>query len=199
MSEWLWIVIAVLGLAVVVVGRVVGGPAQAICPAERALRSGVRTHGRRAGRTARRGGRTSSREKKHKKLDITALTPEARQEHRRDLAARCRPISWTPRRTRSGVPSAGDAGDARARLSDRRLRPARRRHLGRPPRHCRELPRCARDLPVEHDGDISTEDARQAFVHYRALFDRLLGSESEITETGIPRTANHRRQTHDHA
>ena len=37
--------------------------------------------------------------------------------------------------------------------------------------------------------------ARQAFVHYRALFDRLLGSDPE------PEHVNdeHRRQEHDHA
>ena len=49
----------------------------------------------------------------------------------------------------------------------------------------------------QHDRDISTEQARQAFVHYRALFDRLLGSDPGIeidNQNGEPR-----RQAHDHA
>ena len=49
----------------------------------------------------------------------------------------------------------------------------------------------------QRDGQISTEDARQAFVHYRALFDRLLGSEPE-TDTHV-KNGEHRRQAHDHA
>ena len=35
----------------------------------------------------------------------------------------------------------------------------------------------------QHHGEISTEQARQAFVHYRALFDRLLGTDPEV-QTG---------------
>ena len=34
----------------------------------------------------------------------------------------------------------------------------------------------------QHNGEINTEDARQAFVHYRALFDRLLGTDPEHRE-----------------
>ena len=45
----------------------------------------------------------------------------------------------------------------------------------------------------QQNGEINTEDARQAFVHYRALFDRLLGSDPE------PQHVNdeQRRQSHD--
>jgi hypothetical protein len=49
----------------------------------------------------------------------------------------------------------------------------------------------------QHDGDISTEDARQAFVHYRALFDRLLGSDQDV-DTHV-QTNEQERQAHDHA
>lgn len=49
----------------------------------------------------------------------------------------------------------------------------------------------------QHNGEINTEDARQAFVNYRALFDRLLGSDSDV-EPNI-QNGEHRRQTHDHA
>ncbi len=41
----------------------------------------------------------------------------------------------------------------------------------------------------QQQGDVGTERQRQAFVHYRALFDKLL--ETEHT------TASHRRQVHD--
>ena len=48
----------------------------------------------------------------------------------------------------------------------------------------------------QHNGPISTEDARQAFVHYRALFDRLLGIDSDHKQV---QNGEHRRQEHDHA
>ena len=55
----------------------------------------------------------------------------------------------------------------------------------------------------QHDGDISTEDARQAFVHYRALFDRLLGSDDHSRDQGHAArrtsTANQGGRHHDHA
>jgi hypothetical protein len=48
----------------------------------------------------------------------------------------------------------------------------------------------------QRGGDISTEDARQAFVHYRALFERLLASDSG---TEAQARGDQRRQAHDHA
>ena len=49
----------------------------------------------------------------------------------------------------------------------------------------------------QHNGQIETEAARQAFVHYRALFDRLLGSDPEIQTDNI--NDEQWRQEHDHA
>lgn len=60
----------------------------------------------------------------------------------------------------------------------------------------------------QHNGNISTEDARQAFVHYRALFDRLLGVDGghhpdarggEVRGHDIGGNGEQRRQAHDRA
>jgi dephospho-CoA kinase len=42
---------------------------------------------------------------------------------------------------------------------------------------------------LQQKGDVGTEQQRQAFVHYRALFEKLLESEKD--------KASHRRQAHD--
>jgi hypothetical protein len=49
----------------------------------------------------------------------------------------------------------------------------------------------------DREGSISTEQARQAFVHYRALFERLLGSDNK-QHNGTENDDNW-RQAHDHA
>lgn len=127
-----------------------------------------------------------NREKKHQKLDIVDLTPEARQEH----AAR-----WTKVQT-DFVDEPQDAVGRAERLVTRVMR-----ERGYP---IDDFDQRAADVSVDHPDivenyrsahriyvsqrkrDISTEDARQAFVHYRALFDRLLGSDE-------------RNRAHDHA
>ena len=50
---------------------------------------------------------------------------------------------------------------------------------------------------AQGDGDVDTEEHREAFVHYRALFDRLLGTGSDVN-TQV-QNGEHRRQAHDHA
>ena len=138
------------------------------------------------------------REKKRKKLDIVELTPEARQEHA---------ATWQRVQTEF-VDAPQDAVGRAERLVTRVMR-----ERGYP---IDDFDHRAADISVDHpdivenyrsahaiyqsqhNGPISTEDARQAFVHYRALFDRLLGSDSG-TETQLPTDDHHRRQTHDHA
>jgi hypothetical protein len=137
------------------------------------------------------------REKKRKKLDIVELTPEARQEHA---------ATWQRVQTEF-VDDPQDAVGRAERLVTRVMR-----ERGYP---IDDFDQRAADISVDHpdivenyrsahaiyqsqhNGTISTEDARQAFVHYRALFDRLLGIDSDITKQ--VQNGEHRRQEHDHA
>lgn len=134
------------------------------------------------------------REKKRKKLDIIELTPEERQEHA---------ATWQKVQA-DFVDEPVDAVGRAERLVTRVMR-----ERGYP---IDDFDQRAADISVDHPDivenyrsahtiyrseNISTEDARQAFVHYRALFDRLLGSQ-EGTQTHIE-NGEHRRQTHDHA
>lgn len=155
------------------------------------------------------------REKKRKKLDIVELSPEARHEHA---------ATWTKVQTEF-VDDPQDAVGRAERLVTRVMR-----ERGYP---IDDFDQRAADISVDHpdivenyrsahgiyvaqrSGDISTEDARQAFVHYRALFDRLLGSDGDVNDTRDARhttgangangqeihheTEAQRRQTHDHA
>jgi hypothetical protein len=137
------------------------------------------------------------REKKHQKRDIIELTPQVRQEHA---------ALWTKVQTEF-VHAPQDAVGRAERLVTRVMR-----ERGYP---IDDFDQRAADVSVDHpdivenyrsahriylaqrDGDISTEDARQAFVHYRALFGRLLGTDPH----GGADVANggHRRRAHDHA
>jgi hypothetical protein len=133
-----------------------------------------------------------AREKKRKKLDITELTPEARQEH----------AALWHRVQADFVDDPKDAVGRAERLVTRVMR-----ERGYP---IDDFDQRAADISVDHpdivenyrsahtiykSADISTEDARQAFVHYRALFDRLLGSHTEADHVNDQQ----RSQTHDHA
>jgi hypothetical protein len=137
----------------------------------------------------------AAREKNRKKLDIVDLTPEARQEHA---------ATWQMVQAEF-VDAPQDAVGRAERLVTRVMR-----ERGYP---IDDFEQRAADVSVDHPDivenyrsahtiyrsqDITTEDARQAFVHYRALFDRLLGADSDV-ETHHPENGEHRRQTHDHA
>ena len=132
-----------------------------------------------------------AREKKRDKLDITSLTPEARQEHA---------AVWAKVQT-DFVDDPQDAVGRAERLVTRVMR-----ERGYP---IDDFDQRAADISVDHpdivenyrsahaiylsqhNGEISTEHARQAFVHYRALFERLLEPELQHDEK--------RSQAHDHA
>ncbi|KWX68214.1 hypothetical protein [Mycobacterium sp. NAZ190054] len=138
-----------------------------------------------------------AREEKRNKLDIVELTAEARQEHA---------DTWRRVQTEF-VDSPQEAVGRAERLVTRVMR-----ERGYP---IDEFEQRAADISVDHpdvvenyrhahavylsqqQGDITTEQARQAFVHYRALFDRLLGSDSD--HRADTHRAHDRRQTHDHA
>ena len=144
------------------------------------------------GRSARRSARSST---------SSSLTPEARQEHA---------ATWQKVQTEF-VDEPQDAVGRADRLVTRVMR-----ERGYP---IDDFDQRAADISVDHpdivenyrsahaiylsqhNGDISTEQARQAFVHYRALFDRLLGSETTTETKAETENVNGepRRQAHDRA
>jgi Tfp pilus assembly protein PilX len=199
MSEWLWIVIAVV-LVVAVVVAILGWSMSRRRRSARLKERFGPEYDRAVGEFGEQRAAEAdlrAREKKHNKLDIVALTPEARQEHA---------ATWQKVQTEF-VDAPQDAVGRAERLVTRVMR-----ERGYP---VDEFDQRAADISVDHpdivenyrsahaiyvsqrNGDISTEQARQAFVHYRALFDRLLGTDSDIeTET---QSRDQRRQAHGHA
>ncbi len=197
MSQWVWVLIAVLVLIVLAV---------VVWSVSRRRRSArLKEHfGPEYDRTVGELGEPRAaeaelleREKKRKELDIVELSPEARQEH----AAQWRRVQA------DFVDDPHDAVGRAERLVTRVMR-----ERGYP---IDDFEQRAADISVDHpdivenyrgahaiyqsqhNGDVDTEKSRQAFVHYRALFDRLLGSDSDVhTQT---QNGEHRRQEHDHA
>ena len=197
MSEWVWVLIAVLVLVVVAVA---GWSVARRRRSERLKEHFGPEYDRTVGDLGEQRAAEAellAREKKRKKLDIVDLTPEVRQEHA---------VMWARVQT-DFVDDPQDAVGRAERLVTRVMR-----ERGYP---IDDFDHRAADISVDHpdivenyrgahaiyqsqhDGDISTEDARQAFVHYRALFDRLLGSDDDVDSH--VRTNEQERQAHDHA
>jgi hypothetical protein len=198
MSEIAWVLIAVLVVVaiVVIVALLLGRRRRSSRLKERFGPEYDRTVGE-LGEQRAAEAELLEREKKHKLLDIVELSPEARQEHA---------ATWQ-RVQADFVDDPQDAVGRAERLVTRVMR-----ERGYP---IDDFEQRAADISVDHpdivenyrsahiiyqsqhNGDIGTEDARQAFVHYRALFDRLLGSDAGV-QTQV-QNGDHRRQTHDHA
>ena len=184
MPVWGWILIVA---AVVVIGVAIGRrnrrePSQEDGAAERPVRSRVRADRSVAGEQKVAEKELAAREKSRSKLDIHPLTPEALDAYAQPLADGADRVRRQPvGRGGRGRP-ARHRGHARARLPRRRLQPAGGRHLGRPPDGRRELPRRTHIHLSQQKGDIGTEQQRQAFVHYRALFAKLLETEKDKSE-----------------
>ena len=197
MSEWLWILIAALVVvAVVVVGLSLGRRRRSARLKEQFGPEYERTVGE-LGEERAAEADLLQREKKRKKLDIISLTPDARRAHA---------ATWQTVQTEF-VDAPQEAVGKAERLVTRVMR-----ERGYP---IEDFDQRAADISVDHpdivenyrnahaiyvsqhNGDISTEQARQAFVHYRALFDRLLGSDSVIETDN--QNGETRRQAHDHA
>lgn len=200
MPEWSWIFIAVLVVVAVfaiVAGLWVSRRKRSARLKEQFGSEYDRTVGE-LGEPRAAEAELVARQKKRKKLDIISLTPEARQEHA---------ALWARVQT-DFVEDPQDAVGRAERLVTRVMR-----ERGYP---IDDFDQRAADVSVDypdvvenyrsahaiflsqHDGDISTEDARQAFVHYRALFERLLASDSD-TGTEVQHGEQRRSQTHDHA
>lgn len=122
----------------------------------------------------------AARERERSKLDITALEPEARESYA---------ASWRSAQT------AFIDHPARALRDADRLVSEVMRERGYP---IDDFERRVADVSVDHpeeiedyrsahhineaqgDGAISTEEQREAFVHYRALFEKLLGPDEAV-------------------
>ena len=201
MSVWSWVLIAVLVVVVlVVVGWAVSRRQRSARLKKRFGPEYERTVGE-LGEQRAAEAELLQREKKRKKLDIVDLSPEARQEHA---------ATWQKVQT-DFVDEPQDAVGRADRLVTRVMR-----ERGYP---IDDFDQRAADISVDHpdivdnyrsahaiylaqhNGDISTEQARQAFVHYRALFDRLLGSETTTGTKAETENVNGepRRQAHDRA
>lgn len=179
MPEWVWIVIAVAVVIIVIVALIA---ARSVSGRKRTER--LKTHfgpeyDRAVGVTgdpAAAEKELVERERNRKKLDIVVLAPESRARYA---------DQW--RRTQSAFvdnPS-GAVGDAD------RLVTELMRERGYP---VDDFEQRAADISVDHphvvehyraahilhlaqeQGDIGTEAQREAFVHYRALFEQLLGN-----------------------
>ena len=197
MSEMVWILIAVLVVAaVIIIGWSLSKRRRSTRLQQHFGPEYERTVGE-LGEQRAAEAELVAREKKRKKLDIVELTPAARAEHA---------ATWRTVQTEF-VDAPTDAVGRAERLVTRVMR-----ERGYP---IDDFDQRAADISVDHPdivenyrgahaiylsqrgGEINTEDARQAFVHYRALFDRLLGSDPQPQ----PEHANdqQRRQEHDHA
>lgn len=191
MPVWVWILIA----AAVVVAAVVIVAAAATSGRRKTQR--LKEHfGPEYDRTVSEVGEQktaekelATREHKRSKLDIVPLTPES-------LAAYT--AHWQTVQTAFVDDPASAVGDADLLVT------AVMRERGYP---VDDFDRQAANISVDHptvvenyraahsihlsqqNGDVGTEAQREAFVHYRALFEKLLETED--------RRSRHRRQAHD--
>lgn len=197
MPTWGWIVIAVVAVAIVALGVVVATPMMRQKRSER-LQDRFGPEYEHAVETA--GGQRAAerelraRERKHNKLDIAELTPESRTRYVE---------AW-------GVTQASFVDDPSKSVADAdRLVTEVMRERGYP---IDDFEQRAADVSVDHpkvvehyraahvlhlaqeQGDIGTEAQREAIVHYRALFEQLVGAGDATraapeAETGSPRDA----------
>ncbi|BBX26651.1 hypothetical protein [Mycolicibacterium alvei] len=179
MPTWGWIVIAVVAVAIVALGVVVAAPMMRQKRSER-LQDRFGPEYEHAVETA--GGQRAAerelraRERKHNKLDIAELTPESRTRYVE---------AW-------GVTQASFVDDPSKSVADAdRLVTEVMRERGYP---IDDFEQRAADVSVDHpkvvehyraahvlhlaqeQGDIGTEAQREAIVHYRALFEQLVGA-----------------------
>ena len=190
MPTWSWIVIAVVALAIVLLAVVVAASMMRQKRSER-LKGQFGPEYERAVEQA--GGQRAAerellaRERKHKKLDIAELTPESRTRYVE---------AWS-------VTQASFVDDPSKSVADAdRLVTEVMRERGYP---IDDFEQRAADVSVDHpkvvehyraahvlrlaqdQGDIGTEAQREAIVHYRSLFEQLLGGGAETAaESATP-------------
>lgn len=188
MSETVWIVVAV---AVVVAALIIAGMVSSRRRRSEHLKD---RFGREYDRTLKAAGDRSKaeadlqeREKRVEKLDIRPLEPDERREFLdRWTDVQARFVDDPARAVAFADALLGDVMKARGYpVSDFEQRagdisvdhPVVVEHYHK-----------AHDIAVRHGrGEASTEDLRQAMIHYRALFDNLVGAEAPVA-TGARET-----------
>jgi hypothetical protein len=197
MPTWIWIVIAVVAVVIVALALVAVASMMRKKRSDR-LKDRFGPEYERAVDTA--GGQRAAekellaRERNHNKLDITELTPESRVRYVETWRATQAAFIDNPSKSVSEAD---------------RLVTAVLRERGYP---IDDFEQQAADISVDHpkvvehyraahilhlaqqEGDIGTEARRQAIVHYRALFEQLLGPEHESAaahraSTDLPKEA----------
>jgi hypothetical protein len=191
MPAWSWIVIAAAVVIVVAMAVIVARSVNRRKRSERLKNHFGPEYERAVGEAGdQRAGEKElvARERKRQKLDIVALAPEAHAKYAEH---------WRTVQTAFVDDPSRAAGDAD------RLVTQVMRERGYP---IDDFDQRASDISVDHpdmvehyraahtlhlaqeQGDIGTEAQRQAFVHYRALFEQLLGTDLE-TEKNTPKEA----------
>lgn len=196
MPTWIWILIAAAAVLVVVAVVVVISMVSFRVKTRRLKEHYGGEYERLVSETGSEKGavqQLTARERKRDKLDIVALSPSAHA----DFTAR-----WQEVQARF-VDSPGSAVGAADRLVTEVMR-----ERGYP---VDDFERRAADVSVDHPEVVEnyraahgihtsqqhadTEQQREAFVHYRALFEKLLETQSDKTEADAPRhTPQHRSQ-----
>lgn len=185
MPVWGWILIAaivVIAAVAVIVARSASGRKRTGRLKERFGPEYERTVGE-AGEQRAAEKELAARERKRDKLDIVPLTPQAQEKY----AAR-----WRTVQTAFVDNPSNAVGDAD------RLVTQVMRERGYP---IDDFDQRAADISVDHpkvvenfrgahsiflsqqEGDVGTEQQRQAFVHYRALFEQLLETDKDTDKS----------------
>jgi hypothetical protein len=191
MPAWSWIVIAVAVVIVVALAMLVARSASRRKRTERLKNHFGPEYDRAVGESGDQGTAEKelvARERERQKLDIVVLTPESRAKYAEHWRAVQTAFVDNPSR------AVGDAD---------RLVTQVMRERGYP---VDDFDQRAADISVDHPnvvdhyraahiihlaqekGDIGTEAQREAFVHYRALFEKLLETEHK-TEKDTPKEA----------
>jgi hypothetical protein len=191
MPTWSWLVIAVAAVIVVALAMFVARSVSRRKRTERLKSHFGPEYDRAVGESGEQGTAEKeliARERKRQKLDIVALTPESRANYVEHWRAVQTAFVDNPSR------AVGDAD---------RLVTEVMRERGYP---VDDFDQRAADISVDHPnvvehyraahiihlaqekGDIGTEAQREAFVHYRALFEKLLEAEHK-TEKDTPKEA----------
>ena len=191
MPMWSWFFIAAAVIAVVLLVAVVGFSARRRKRTERLKGRFGPEYERavdKAGDERAAENELVARERRRQKLDVVALAPEARAKYAEH---------WRTVQTAFVDSPSSAVGDAD------RLVTAVMRERGYP---IDDFERRAADISVDHPnvvehyraahalhlaqehGDIGTEAQREAFVHYRALFDKLL-ERDRATNKDTPKEA----------
>jgi hypothetical protein len=191
MPTWSWVVIAVAAVIVVALAVIV-----VLSMSRRKRTERLKSHfgpeyDRAVGQSGEQGTAEKelvARERKRQKLDIVVLTPESRAQYVEH---------WRAVQTAFVDDPAGAVGDADHLVT------AVMRERGYP---IDDFDQRAADISVDHPNvvehyraahvihlaqekaDVGTEAQREAFVHYRALFEKLLETEHK-TEKDTPKEA----------